>query len=282
VSGVVPPDPAVREAGIGRLHGFRALVGEALRDAIRRRALVAAALASAGAALLVQRCGTCDATVVVEGDPVALSSGGVGVVAAVATFGIVALWTYAVTALLASDGLASALDDGGAESLLARPVSRDVFVGARLFGLWAASALLGAALLAGVAGLAVARQGLPLLPALGAIAAVAVASLGVGALAMLVSLSLPRVATLLALGGIGLAVSGIEVAALLGADSSGWIGAVARFGPAWLAGPVDALAAWLGSPLPGMPAWPLARSLAWTAGLVLALRWRFRRVELLR
>jgi ABC-type transport system involved in multi-copper enzyme maturation permease subunit len=263
-------------------HGFGALVAETLRDAIRRRGLIAAALASVGAALLLQRCGSCDAAVTVQGESVALQDGPLGVVGLMVAFGLVALWTYAVTALLASDGLATALEDGSAESLLARPVSRDVFVGARLVGVWSGAAGMGAALLALVVGIAVTRHGLAGAPALLAIGSVASAALGVAALAMLASLSLPRVATLLLLTALGLAVGGIEVAALLGSADRGVVGAVAAFGPAWLSAPVSALAPWLGHPLPAPPPWPFARGLAWTALSVVGLLVRFRRVELLR
>jgi hypothetical protein len=91
------------------------------------------------------------------------------------------------------------------------------------------------------------------------------------------------VATLLLLTGVGLAITGIEVAAALGSAPAGWSGLVAHWGPAWLAAPLDALSPWLAAgALPVPPPWPLARLVTWTALLWGALVWRFRRIELLR
>ena len=168
---------------------------------------------------------------------------------------LIALWTYAVAALLASDGLAAALEDGVAEAVLARPVSRDAFVLARLAGVWLGAFALGAALLALATALSADRSGVALLPALRAALGVGLGAWSVAALAMVVSLSLPRAATLLLFGALGMAVVGIEVAALFGARMTGLAGAVAHFGPAWLAGPVGSLAPWLSElRLPGPPA----------------------------
>jgi len=265
------------------VNGFGALVLETLRDAVRRRGLITAALVSAGIALFVQRCGSCEAAVQVQGESVAIQGSEVGILGALVSFGLVAIWSYGVVALLASDGLANILEDGGAESILARPVSRDVFVSARLVGAWAGASAIGIVLLALVTGLAAANQGVPVAAALPAIAAVAVAALGVAAFAMLCSLSLPRVATLMLLTGIGMAVAGIETAALLGAEPTGWTGAVAHWGPAWVTAPIDALGSWLptGS-LPSASPWPFARVCLWSGLLCAALIARFRRIELLR
>jgi ABC-type transport system involved in multi-copper enzyme maturation permease subunit len=267
----------------GRLNGLGPLVLETLHDAMRRRGLIAAALVSAGVALFVQRCGSCDAAVTVQGESVAMQGSEFGVIGALVSFGLVAIWTYGVIALLASDGLASVLDDGGAESILARPVSRDVFVAARLIGVWAGAFAIGFALLALVVGLAVANQGAAVAPAVPALLAVAIAAIGVAAFAMLCSLSLPRVATLLVLTGIGIAVTGIETAALLSGDPTGWTRVVAFWGPAWIAAPLDALGAWLpAGALPAPLPWPFARACVWSGLLVAALIARFRQIELLR
>jgi hypothetical protein len=103
----------------------------------------------------------------------------------------------------------------------------------------------------------------------------------VAALAMCVSLSLPRAATLLLFGALGAVVVGIETAGLFGARMGGFAGAVVAYGPAWLAAPVSALAPWLSAEqLPGPPAWPNARALLWAAAATCALVARFRRVEL--
>jgi ABC-type transport system involved in multi-copper enzyme maturation permease subunit len=259
---------------------FTALTLETLRDGLRRRGLIAALVASALAAFAVQRCGSCDAAVTLQGRSVTLQGGELGALVAVTGLAWIAAWTYAVSTLLASDGLATALEDGSAASVLARPVARDTFVLTRLAGIWLGSFALGAALAALAVGLAVARQHVPLAPGLGALVALGLGTWSVVAAAMLASLSLPRPATLLLVIVAGAAVSGIEVAALLGARTDGFAGLVAQWGPAWIAAPVDALAPWLASPLPGPPPWPLVRALAWAALVTAALVARFRRLEI--
>jgi hypothetical protein len=185
------------------VSAFSAIARDALRDAARRRGLVAAAVASAIAALAVARCGHCEAAVSVQGQTLSTQAGELAVVGAIASIALIALWTYAVAALLASDGLAAALEDGVAEAVLARPVSRDTFVLARLAGAWSGAFALGAALLALALGLAADQPGVTLLPALRALLCVGVAAWSVAALAMCVSLSLPRAATLLLSGALG-------------------------------------------------------------------------------
>jgi len=258
---------------------FAALTVETLRDAVRRRSLIAAALASAIAAFAVGRCGSCDAVVSLQGQTVELQGSGLGALAAVTTVVWIALWTYAVAALLASDGLTTALEDGSAASLLARPVARDTFALSRLAGVWIGAAALGAALAALAIALAVTRQGVAAGPGWAALLALALGTWSVVAIAMVASLWLPRAATLLLLIVVGAAVSGIEIADLLGARLEGLVGIVAHWGPAWIAAPVDALAPWLGSPLPGPPPWPGLRALAWAVLATAALVLRFRRLE---
>jgi hypothetical protein len=263
------------------VSAFVAIARDALRDAARRRGLVAAALASAMAALAVERCGHCEAAVSVQGQTLSTQAGELAVVGAIASIALIALWTYAVAALLASDGLAAALEDGVAEAVLARPVSRDTFVLARLAGAWSGALALGAALLALALALAADQPGVTLLPALRALLCVGVAAWSIAALAMCVSLSLPRAATLLLSGALGAVVVAIEAAGLFGAQMGGFAGAVVSFGPAWLAAPASALGPWLASAhLPGPPAWPNARVLAWAVALTCALVARFRRLDL--
>jgi hypothetical protein len=263
------------------MTAFSALAREALRDAARRRALVAAAVASGIAGLAIVRCGNCEANVAIQGETLSVNAGDLGAAGAIAGIALIALWTYAVAALLASDGLAAAIEDGVAEAVLARPVSRDAFVLARLAGVWAGAVALGAALLALAIGLSADRPGATLAPALHATLCIGLAAWSVAALAMTVSLSLPRAATLLLFGAFGAAVVGIETASLFGARMTGLAGAVASCGPAWLAGPVSALAPWLsGQRLPGPPPFPHVRAIAWAALGTAALVARFRRLEL--
>jgi len=263
------------------VSAFTALARDALRDAARRRGLIAAAVASAIAAFAVSRCGHCEAAVSVQGETLSSQTSELAVIGAIASLALIAIWTYAVAALLASDGLAAALEDGVAEAVLARPVSRDQFVLARLAGAWCGAFALGTALFALAVGLAIGRNGVAPAPALAALLCMGAASWTVAALAMLVSLSLPRAATLLLFGALGAGTVAIETAALFGAPIGGLAGAIAASGPAWVAAPVNALASWLSEAhLPGPPAWPTARALAWAAVATCALVARFRRLEL--
>jgi ABC-type transport system involved in multi-copper enzyme maturation permease subunit len=233
------------------------------------------------AGLAIARCGHCEAAVSVQGQTLSTQAGDLGAIGAILSVALIALWTYAVSALLASDGLAAALEDGVVEAVLARPVSRDVLVVARLAGAWLGACALGAALLALAVGIAADRPQVTLAPALRAALEVGVGAWSVAALAMTVSLSLPRAATLLLFGALGSTVVAIEVAGLLGARPGGLLGAIAGFGPAWLAAPVAALTPWLSEvQLPGPPAWPDTRALAWAALATGALVARFRRLEL--
>ena len=217
----------------------------------------------------------------IQGEALSAEAGELAVIGAIASLALIALWTYAVAALLASDGLAAALEDGVVEAVLARPVSRDVLVLARLAGAWSGAFALGAALFALAVGLAADRPGVTLPPALAALLCAGVAAWTVAALAMCVSLSLPRAATLLLFGALGAGVVGIETAGLFGARMGGIAGAIAGYGPAWLAAPVSALTPWLSAAeLPGPPAWPNARALLWAAAATCALVARFRRIEL--
>ncbi|HKA14189.1 MAG TPA: hypothetical protein VKH41_04160 [Myxococcota bacterium] len=263
------------------MSAFGALARESLRDAARRRGLVVAAVVSAIAGLAIARCGHCEAAVSIQGQELSSRAEGLGAASAIASAALIALWTYAVAALLASDGLAAALEDGVVEAVLARPVSRDVLALARLAGVWLGACALGAALFALAVGLALDRPGVTVLPALDAALAIGTAAWGVAALAMCISLSVPRAATLISIGAVGIAVVGIECAELLGAHMAGFPGAVAGYGPAWLAAPASALAPWLTDvSLPGPPAWPHARAVAWAALATVALIARFRRIEL--
>ena len=217
----------------------------------------------------------------IQGETLSAQAGDLGAVGAMIGIALIALWTYAVAALLASDGLAAALEDGVAEAVLARPVSRDAFVMARLAGVWFGAFALGAALLALATALSADHPGVTLSPALRAALGVGVGAWSVAAFAMVVSLSVSRAVALLLFGALGMAVVGIEVAALFGAPMTGLAGAVAHYGPAWLAGPVGSLAPWLSElRLPGPPEWPHARAIVWAALGTGALVARFRRFEL--
>lgn len=266
------------------MSAFAALALDALRDTVRRRSLLAAGVASAIAALAVNRCSGCDASVVLQGESV--QGGEVAALSALASFGLLALWTYAMAALLASDGLASALEDGTAESVLARPVSRDALGLARLAGTLAGALAVGLVLIALAAGLLHARQGLALAPAVASAAAVALGAWSAAALAMALSLALPRPATLLAMTLLAAALCGADLAVWLAEERvSGPWAILGRWGPGWISAPLAPLAVWLppgALALPAPPAFALLRSLGWGIAASGLLVGAFRRRELLR
>lgn len=261
------------------MSALLALAEDALRDAARRRSLLAAAVASGVAALAVDRCSGCQADLTLQGQPVAEAQ--LAAMTALASFTLVAVWTYALAALLASDTLATALEDGTAASVMARPVSRDVLCLARLAGALLAACGLGIALLALATALLYFRVGMPLGPAAASTLAVVAGTWSAGALAMTLSLVLPRPATLLAMTVLGGAVCTAELAHALSGEIGGLWGLLGRLGPGWISGPVAPLLAWL---QPGetsaLPPYGLLRSLAWGAAASTALCLAFRRQEI--
>ena len=259
---------------------FAALAREALADALRRRLVLAVAVASLLSLQLVESCTSCgSATLMRDGQVVELPE--VAGVGALAVMVAAALWTLLLAGFLASDHLAEPLDDGSAALLLARPVGRGRFALARLAGALAIALASGALLLLATAALLHARQGLPWWPVLPAFAACAAAASTVGALAMLASLYLPRVATvLLVLMGVT-GVAAVNVAALFGAELGGLVGAVERFGPPLISPVALALREWLApSTLPGNGLAIALRQIAWMLASAALLVHAFRRVEI--
>jgi hypothetical protein len=165
--------------------------------------------------------------------------------------------------------------------VLARPVSRDTFVVARLAGAWLGACALGVALLALAVGIASDRPAITIAPALHAALAIAITTWSVAALGDdRLALAAARRDAARA-GALGATLVGSELASLLGAHAGGLLGASARYGPAWLAAPVarpDAVAR--SAQLPGPPAWPDSRALVWAALVTTALVVRFRSLEL--
>ena len=259
---------------------FSALAREALADALRRRLVLAIAVASLLSLQLVDSCTSCGtATLVRDGEAVPLPD--VAGFGALAVMVACALWTLLLAGFLASDHLAEPLEDGSAALLLARPVGRGRFALARLAGALAIALASGALLLFAAGGLLYARQGLSWWPVLPAFAACAAGASTVGALAMLASLYLPRVATvLLVMMGVA-GVAAVNVAALFGAELGGLAAAAQRFGPP-LVGPVAlALRDWIApTAVPGDALTLALRQIAWMLASAALLVHAFRRVEI--
>lgn len=261
---------------------FRALALEAVRDTMRRRVGPFALAACLLALLAVQRCsGVEHATFTWNGmpvDPDAVARG-MGPL----LFGGTALFLLAIVAFVASDALAAPLSDGTALLWLARPVGRAGYAGARLTGALALSAGAGAVVLAVTGLLLHLRHGLALEPGLVGIGAFLLGSIVVGALAMTLSLHLPRVVTLFGLLLWLQTMIGLNLAHLFGASLAGSGGWMERFGPPLGTALLFAVSPWTSVELPlgGYVAVALRLAL-WAVGSVLLLLAAFRRLELAR
>jgi len=259
---------------------FAALAREALSDALRRRLVLAIAVASILLLQGVESCTSCgSASFVRNGQAVELPE--VAGLSAMVVMIACALWTLLLAGFLASDHLAEPLQDGSAALLLARPVGRGRFALARLAGVLAISFASGALLLLAAGALLHARQGLPWWPALPAFAACAAGATTVGALAMLASLYLPRVATvLLVMLGVG-GVAAVNVAGLFGAELGGLVGAIQRFGPPLVTSVAVALREWIApSEIPGNALTLALRQILWMLASAALLVRGFARIEI--
>lgn len=259
------------------MNGFGALLGEALRDAARRRVVVVVAAMSLLSLLAVDSCTACNVEVRGEAVPIGEVAGFTGA----ALLAVLSLWTMALAALLAADHLQVTLQDGSAPLVLARPVRRETFALARLGGALAVTAITGVALLGSGAVLLHLRQGLALAPAAWAALVTAAGALVLGSLTMLASLRLPGPAAIvLALGALA-AIVGTDAASLAGAEFGGVLGALQQTGPGFGAALAAALAPWLAPAQVDVDGLAVALRLAgWAVAAPALLLLAFRRVEI--
>jgi len=257
---------------------LRLLAGEAVRDASRRRIVPAVVVLCFVSLLTMESCTSCSATVPVGDEPQSVD---LLRYTGMLSFAVLGLWSIALAGLLAADHLRSIFEDGSATLLLARPVSRPTLAAARLVGSLAVS--LGAALIlcGGATFLLVGRGGLPIAPAVLATGAVLASSVSWAALAMTMSLFVPRIVTvLLVLGGVGL-IAGVNLAAASGNAPSGLYFVLDRFGPPLLSTIVLALSPWSGLEITTISSWDVTgRAVAWALGAVALLLVLFDRREL--
>lgn len=263
------------------MNGFGPLWIEAVQDAVRRRIVAAIVVVCLISVMLLDSCTACGAgQLIVNGQPRSIESvaGALGV----ATLALLGLWVATLAGVLGADHLAQTLEDGSARMVLARPVSRGAFALARLAGVLTIALATGCVLLGSAGFLLATRSGLPVLPALGAGLACALACVVVASLAMTASLALPRVATVLLAVALVAMVALANVVGLVrgGAAATGWLASVDRFGPPLLSAMLASLDAWTPQlSLANDPTlWP--RLLLWCAAGVAALWAAFRRVEL--
>jgi len=268
------------------LRAFVALTGEAFRDGLRRRFTFAVALFLLAAGMGAESCtdlGSASFSVNQRSIPPEVLAG----LLAPLLMAWQALAVLVITGVVAAGHLARPLVEGSAALWLARPVSRETFAAARLAGALGVGLGAGALLLGTSAGLVVARQHLPVSPALAAALATALGALAVGSLAMAASLVLGRSAVLvLVFGGVP-CVALANTVTLVGqlvhpeAQLGGWLGAVDRYGPPLGTAIAAALAPW--NPhvdATGTLGPALARLGVWAAGGVLLLALAFRHTEL--
>lgn len=223
---------------------FRALLGEAVLDAIRRRIIPAIAAVALLSLMMVDSCTSCASpTLVANGAPIEGPdiSGWTGMV----IYTVLALWTMVLAGVLASDHLTEVLADGTAPLVLSRPVSREVFALSRLGGVLVIAVVTGLILLGGTTALLVLRNGVALAPALAAGAVCVLGATTVAALSMTASLYLPRIATVMVLLIVVGIVAGVNAVGLFEVEFGGLAWAIDRFGPPLASSVVVVLASWI-------------------------------------
>lgn len=260
---------------------FSLLTRESLRDAARRRvvpAVIALCLLTLGS---INSCTTCNAQITTTGvDASSLDIlGWVGV----SVLGVLALFCVMLAGLLASDHLSSSLEDGSGLLILTRPVKRTTFVLSRLAGTLCVSGLATLVMMGGASLMLVLRGDLSVMPALMALAVTWMNCLSLAALAMMVSLFLPRVATFLCLVGF---VGWTSMANLI-SMSGGGLGFVSQvlndFGPPILTAVVVPLADWAGQPTGEVSSLDLVFRLGlWMFASISSLTFLFKQQELVR
>ena len=223
---------------------FFLLVLESLQDAARRRIVPAILVLCFLTLVSINSCTTCNAEITtnnLQAPPVDIF-GWVGV----SVLGVLAVWSLILAGMLASDHLSASLEDGSGLLILTRPVSRKQFALARLFGTllitWSAVIVM----MGGASFMLSLRGDLSLWPALIALAATLVNCVSIAALAMFISLFLPRIVTFLCVVGF---VGWTAIANLMSASGMTlglWSDVLDRFGPPILSSVIIPLAAWSG------------------------------------
>lgn len=259
---------------------FLTLAAESFRDAVRRRVAAALVVLSLLSLVIVDSCTSCGSgTVVVNGQEVDARAlfGWTGVL----LYGLLALWTVALSGALAADHLEQSLADGSAHLVLARPVGRGCFALARLAGALAVSFGTGALLLAGTAFFLRTRYELAVAPAAAGAACAALGATAIASLAMTASLWLPRFATLAAVFVTVVVIASANAVGLADPERLGGLWAlIDRFGPPIGTGIGLAMAEWSGRALGASPALVAARLALWATLGPALLAFAFRRVEL--
>jgi hypothetical protein len=265
---------------VSRLRVFLLLTADALRDALRSRVGVGVLLVAVVLVLGVDRCtGAPSEGITFNGRELPASV--VGTIFGPLCFLVVSFVLVAAAALVASDALARPVDDGSASLWLARPVGRATYALSRLTG----GLVLVAVIALGVLGIATAllasRYGLDWRVGVAGYVTFVVDAFVVSAVAMLLSLHLPRMLTLfgvfLWLQYVGF-TNGMHV---VGALSEGGGRMVEGWGPPLGTALLFAVAPWAGLDLPPeQRALVAARLALWAAAAAVLLVLSFRRRDL--
>ena len=260
---------------------FSVLIGEAFRDAMRRRIVPVVVVMSLLSLLAVDSCTSCGGAsqIVQDGEslPFTEVSGWAGMV----IFALLSLWMMLLAGLLASDHLAETVSDGSANLVLARPVRRSEFAIARLMGALGIAYATGAVVLTTSAYLLHLRHGVSLGAAAWAGLAAVVGALVVAAIAMALSLFLTRVATVLSVLVFMGAITFADSLALFGARLEGAAHVVQQFAPPLGTAVVLALAPWIDPVVPDVdPIIVILKLAFWVVASIALLLAVFRKVEL--
>lgn len=256
------------------------LWGESVRDAARRRIVPAVLVLSLLSLMLMDSCSSCSLDIQTSGEEISLDRllGWTGL----ASFAVLGLWSIALAGLLALDHLRAIFDDGSATLLLARPVSKPTLALARLLGSLVVS--LSAALLVciGATVLIAGRFDLALWPGFVATVGVMLSSTTLAALAMLSSLYLPRIVSVLAVLLTVALIAVLNGIAAAGRELDGVYFAIDRFGQPLLGNLIVPLSAWSGQST-ALSAGDIAlRSVVWALGSVFLLLFLFARRDTLK
>ncbi len=261
------------------MAALRLLTVEAVRDAARRRVVLAVLVLCFLCLTTLDRCTSCNASIDLRGD-IAQSVDVLGW-AGMAVFCVLALWTVTLAGLLASDHLSESLDDGSARLVLARPVARDTFALSRLAGSLLVSLAAAVIVLGGASFFLSTRNALPLAPAVVATVACILSAIAVASLAMTASLYLPRIATMLFVITVVTGFSLLNLASLSGIELRGLYGVLDQLGPPLASSIAVALAPWSGRIPENADVLSVAlRLVLWAAGGVALLVSSFRRYEI--
>jgi hypothetical protein len=260
---------------------FRALLGEAIHDAIRRRIVPAIAVVSLLSLMMVDSCTSCAAAPAIVQNGVSVEVPDVAGWTGMMIFALLALWTMVLAGVLASDHLAEVLADGTAPLVLSRPVSRASFALARLGGVLVIALVTGMVLLGGTGALLVIRNDVTIGAAIWAGLACALGATITASLAMSASLYLPRIATVMVvLVGVGM-IATVNAIGLFRVELGGVAWAIDRFGPPLGTSVVTALSPWIAPAVVSSdPLEVSVRAVAWAVAGVALLVVAFRKQDI--